>query len=780
MSRRVVAANVAALAVLAAGSVAFVRVMATLPKIEGRIPAAGLEMPASITRDEAGLAYVDARTQHDAYFALGWLHAQDRLWQMDLQRRVGTGRLAELVGPAGLPSDRFMRTLGVGRLAENGMAVLDQPTRDALVAYADGVNAWIDGHQHRLPPEYLALRMRPQPWLAADSLAWARVMALRLGGDWTEKLVRARLQGRLPPAQFADLWPPSSGPATLGALGAETRQAALGAETRDALAGLLAAVPAAVQPHQASNVWVVAGTRTTSGKPLLANDPHLGLTGGALWYLVSVRAPGLRLTGATIPGLPFHLVAHNDRVAWGTTSTLADTADIFLERIDPDGAVQTPAGPRPLATRQEIIRVAGAADEVLTVRESEHGPIISDVLPDLAGNAVALKTTALAADDRTAQAMYRLNRAVDWASFQAALTDFGAPMQNFAFADVDGAIGFATAGRAPVRRNGDGQSPVEGWRGGDDWTGWIAAAALPHQQNPATGIIVNANNRVGGDAIANRLARYWPDGYRAARIEQLLDGATKLDRQAMADIQSDAVSPAAAEIKARLGTPDGLSPLARRAAAMVAAWNGTMDKDRPEPLIYNAWVGRLWQRVFAPALGADFDRLRMPRPTAVLAALDGRSEWCPAAPGTVQPCAAAIAGALEEAVEALRGQWGDDPAAWRWGASHVVRFDHPLFSRIPVLDRLFKVVAATDGDNFTIDRGTFAADTFQHVHGPGLRVVFDLADLRKSTFILAPGQSGNPLSRHYDDLVGAWVANRGLTMTGAGPQAATIDLVPVR
>lgn len=761
--------NGLALAGLVAVSVGFVWMMSSLPRIEGKMPIKGLELPATITRDQYGIPRIAARSVRDAYFVMGWVHAQDRIWQMELQRRVGAGRLAELVGEKGLSNDRFMRTLGLYRLAEASLPKLDKPTRDALTAYSEGVNAWVDAHWHRLPVEFLLLNDRPEPWKPADSLVWGRLMALQLTGNWRDDVLKAKLAGKLDPRRLGELFPgyPADAPVTLGGRTAT---------------GLLEAIPEAAEPRLASNVWAVAGSRTASGKPLLANDPHLGFQAPVLWYLASVDAPGLSISGATVPGVPFHLVGHNGRIAWGTTTTHADTVDLFVEKQVGDEAYQTPEGPRPFTTRQEVIKVKDGADVTLTVRETRHGPVVSDLLAkDLAkpGTVVALRATALEGDDLTAQALHRLNRAVDWKGFLGALKDFHAPVQNFAYADTAGNIGFITAGRIPVRAGGDGSLPANGASADRDWKGWIPFERLPQQFNPKSGRVVNANNKVVSDSYPYLISATWPDGYRAARINELLDGKSKLKLADMAAMQMDDLSPAALELKDLLSGVAPADPLAREAATRIAAWDGHARSDGPEALIFAAWIEQLWRGIFADELGADFKEYEWPRPYVLRQALTTARHWCDdVTTPQAESCDDQIAAALERAIQDLSRRHGVAIASWRWGDEHRARFEHPILSHLPVLDRLSTITVATDGDDNTINRGSFIPGSHVHAHGAGLRAVYDLSDLSQSRFVIASGQSGNMLSRHYSDQTENWRVNRGLTI-GAGAEAvAVLSLEP--
>ena len=750
-------------------AVSFVWLMSSLPRIEGNLPIKGLDLPATVVRDDSGIPRITARTAHDAYFTLGWLHAQDRMWQMELQRRIATGRLAEVVGEAGLANDRFMRTLELDHLASQSLDRLDKPTRDALAAYTLGVNAWIDANRFRLPLEFTLLGFRPEPWRAVDSLVWSRLMGLQLAANWHDDILRGRLAARMDAKRLGELFPipPADAPVTLSAATAD---------------GLRSVVPEAALPRLASNLWVVSGRHTASGKPLLANDPHLPLSAPVQWYLASIEAPGLSISGATIPGIPFHLIGHNQRIAWGMTTTHADTVDLFVEKLTDDGdATLSPSGPRPIATHTEIIKVKGGADVRLTVRWSYHGPLISDLIAqDLAGESqvVALRSTAFEADDLSAQAFYHLGRAGDWRSFLAALKDFAGPVQNFGFADVDGDIGFISAGHIPIRKSGDGSLPVRGWTGEGEWIGWIPFAKLPQALNPKSGIIVNANNRVVPGSYPYAISASWPDGSRAQRIGELLTGREAMTPAEMAAIQLDALSLPALELKELLAGITPRSATAAEAARLVAAWDGRVERDRPEPLIFNAWIGHLWRELLEPTLGSDMASFASVRPDVLAGILTRYRHWC--GDGAAQPrsCDELIADALEQSVAELAARHGSDPKGWRWGDEHRAVFANRVLDRVPLLSRLSHLEIASDGDDFTVNRGSFAPGSFLQVHGAGMRMVSDLANLADSRFVLATGQSGNPLSRDYADQLKAWRSNSGRNITALPTPAAVLTMEP--
>ncbi|HEX6010282.1 MAG TPA: penicillin acylase family protein, partial [Geminicoccaceae bacterium] len=531
--------SLAAVVAAAAGAAGWLA-GASLPQVQGEIELAGLERPVRVVRDAHAVPHVEAENERDAYLAMGFLHGQDRLWQMEFNRLVGQGRLAELLGKAALPFDLFLRTLGLRHQAEAALAQASPATLALLQAYADGVNGAIAAYGVALPPEFLVLRHRPEPWRPADSLLFQKLMALDLSLNWREELLRARLARRLTPDQLADLWPGA-------AAGSPVTMAALAGLPLDRLA---AALPAAPPPGIGSNVWVVDGSRTRTGLPLLANDPHLRLQLPGHWYLAHLEAPGLSVIGATLPSLPFVVLGRNRDIAWGFTNTGSDTQDLFVERVDPTdpGRYLVPEGSEPFRHRGEAIAVRGALAMTLDVRETRHGPVISDLVPaDGAepGHVLALAWTQLPGKDRTVEAGFAIGQAHDWPSFVAAVEPYHGAQQNMAFADRRGTVGMISPGLVPVRRAGDGALPVPGWTGEHDWLGTIPPGELPRQVRPVGGLLLNANNRLVGDDYPYLLTHDWEPTLRASRLQALLGDARALDADRFAAVQLDVVSPLA-------------------------------------------------------------------------------------------------------------------------------------------------------------------------------------------------------------------------------------------
>jgi penicillin amidase len=756
-----------------------------LPKTQGRVVLDGIQGSIEIIRDPLGVPHIFAAHEADGFFALGYVHAQDRLAQMDLARLLARGRLAEIVGPLALDSDRFMRALGLVARAEASHAALSAQARATLEAYASGVNALIASHQGAWPIEFLAGFREPEPWHPVDSLLWGALMAERLSGNWRDEIARARQARTMTAAQMAELWPQWSDDAA-------TTMARLAGLYRELPLDALAQALPDLGPSQASNEWVIAGRHTRSGKPLLVNDPHLGLGAPGQWYLVRIAAGELRLAGASAPGVPAVLLGHNGRIAWGLTTTNADANDVVIERIDPSDPTRylTQDGPRPFTTRREIIRVKGEADVPFDIRSTRHGIVLSDLIanaPAASGHVLALATASALGTDRTGEAMLALNRARDWSGFVEALRDWHAPMQNIVYADIDGRIGFLSPARLPRRAAGVGWMPTPGWTGEFAWDGAVEFAALPRAVDPPAGRIVNANNRIVGDDFPVRIGRDWDSPYRAMRIHDMLDGKTDLTREDMVAMVTDPVSRFARDVLVQLTRMQPREAAAREAIERLRGWDGAMKRDRPEPLIFNAWMRAFTRALLldhADSAPSEFGR---EYPALIRAALNEQSLFCDdPKTGERESCESVALAALSEALATITARRGADQAAWRWGDEHFAPFRHAVLSRVPVLRDWIGFRVPTDGDFFTVNRGAARGPDrdglFTHVHGAGLRAIYDLADLDASLFMVAPGQSGNPLSPHWGDLARPWADGRHFALRGKPedlrPSGRVLVLVP--
>lgn len=748
----------------------------TLPKTEGTLTLAGIARPATVIRDDHGVPTIRAGNWNDAFFALGFAHAQDRFFQMELMRRAGAGRLSEMLGPGTLGTDRYMRKLGLYKLAEAQAATAPPVLKTRLKAYADGVNAWIDQTTWPRTVEFLALRHTPEPWRPADSLVWGKLMAVRLANNWRTERLRLDMLAKLSPDQVDFLWPPYPGdaptafPAVPGAAGlAAFPDMNWDSRTQGA-------------PGTASNVWALAGTRTATGAPVLANDPHLEFRAPILWYLARLEGPDGVLAGATVPGVPFMVIGHNGHAAWGFTTTGADTEDLIVEttvdgspltyRTDGDG------GTAEFRRREEIIQVRGADPETLQVLETPDGPVITDAGE---GRPVTLTAPYLDIDDRTPEAMMALNQARSAEDIAAALRLFHAPVQNVMYATRTGDIGMITTGRIPERRRGDGRVPLARVQGPVGHAGYVLPSLMPRYANPPGGVLLNANNKITPPGFPFDIAADWPPPFRARRLAEMLAG----DKPDAVAPQGDIVSVTARDlIPLALGQLDHAAAQGPDALALVR-WNGKMDRHQRQPLIFMTWALGLKRAIFADELGdALFDRWHGLRARAIARALTEDRRWCDDV-GTsdrVETCADAAVRAFEESARALREMDRNLGRTAVWGDVHVARFEHPVFTHLPLLAGWTSIEIATDGGNDTLNRGAMwlgrKVAPFQHRHGAGLRAVFDLGDPDASRFMIATGQSGNPLSSRYRDLIEIWRDGGYLTM---GPQTdlgAVLKILP--
>jgi penicillin amidase len=600
------------------------------------------------------------------------------------------------------------------------------------------------------------------------------MMAWDLGGNWRSELLRMRLAKTLPLARIHEFLPPYPGEAV--PVIADLK-ALYGTMERDAIR-LAQFVPD--NEGLGSNNWVVSGARTESGKPLLANDPHLGLTAPPVWYFAQISAPGVNVIGATLPGVPGVILGRNDRIAWGMTNTGPDVQDLYIERLDSSGGYLTPEGPRPFEVIEETIRIKGAEPERLRVRISRHGPVISDVsrtAQDEAprGHVLAFAWTALATDDRSTQAALKFARAREWDGFLAAARDFQSPQQNMVYADIEGNIGFIAAGRVPQRLADNdlkGMAPAPGWQAKYDWAGSIPFEQLPRSFNPASGAIVTANHRITPPGYPNFISSEWQPPYRADRIQQLLDATPKHSAGTFARIQADVTSLAMRELLPKLLAARPRSEDARKALALLAKWDGAMAPERAEPLIAWAWWRELTRAIYADELGDAFRQNWLSRAVFignVLSGDPGLARWCDdvRTPAT-ETCEEVLALSLDAGLADLARRYGADQSKWRWGDAHLARHEHRPFGRQPLLAKLFDITVPSPGDAYTVNVGrnnlNDEAQPFANRHAASLRAIYDLSDLEKSLYIHSGGQSGNILSDHYKAFTEAWSKNEYIPM----------------
>jgi penicillin G amidase len=767
----------AGILLVSAAGLSFLMLWASLPQTTGNLALPGLERPVRVMRDAHGIPSIQAANRHDLYMALGFVHAQDRLFQMDMQRRLGAGRLSETVGNAALTTDKFMRTVGLYRHAAASVNAASPEFRAVLEAYAAGINAFLHSGK-TLPVEFTVLGYRPDDWSPVDSVVLGKILELQHSGNYRRELLYARMVQILPASEVGKLFPdyPKDAPVTLKELAALT----------DApwLDSLMAALPTNDRsPQRASNNWVVDGAHSVTGKPLLANDPHLDFGAPLTWYLARLESPDLDVAGATIPGAPLVVLGHNSRIAWGFTNNNADVEDLFVEQIDAADSRRyaTPQGTAAFDIHDERIMIKGRAPETLTVRETRHGPVISDIatnMPPTPANAVlALQANFLNDDDQTLEAIWRVGLAQNWAGWLDALRLFTAPAENMVYGDRDGNIGFIVPGHIPIRKAGDGRMPVEGASGEHDWAGFIPFDQLPQTYNPPAGHIATANNKIVPDNYPFPITRDWDAPYRIERIEAGLAATPQQSIASSTLLQRDIVSLAARDLLPSMLKAEPAGPRERAAIELMRQWDDRMAQDRPEPLIFSAWVRAINQRLFESRLRGIYGRYWRPSVRATQnILLENDPAWC-----GDEGCERLTAAALRDALDDLTTRYGTAMERWRWGDAHQANFEHPVFSHIPLLGAVFDRHPPADGAADTINAGSFDTNRdeapFADLHGPGLRAVYDLADPDNSTFQLALGQSAHVLSPHYDDMQKLWQRFEGIRIVRE-PTGDTLTLVP--
>jgi penicillin amidase len=749
----------------------------SLPSTDQTATIRGLSAPVSITMDQDGVPRIRAASELDAAAALGFVHARDRMFQLELLRRSASGRLSELVGPQTLRFDREMRVLGLSYRAAADVATMPAADRDVLEAYARGVNAWISARGRFSAPEFIFLGA-PEPWQPVDTLLWAKTMGLWLAGNWQQELARLSLSQSLPIKRIAELWPTPGREAMAQTTSLDTRLAAKAAQ-------VLAALPHFPEPFtlpaDESNGWAVAGRLSATGHPLLAGDPHLVYSLPGLWYLVRIeRADGV-WAGATAPGVPGIVMGRNSRLAWAFTTTGADTQDVFIETPIGHDQYATPDGPRPFATREERIHVRGQPDVVLKVRETRHGPVISDIAPEEDGKLLAVAMASLAPGETVVSGFLALNRAGSVAEAGKAAADISSPVQNMFVADAEHIALFVT-GRVPLRRAGDGSMPVDGADGKHDWTGFASGSQLPVTVDPPSGRIVNANEPVAPPDFPIFLGHDPRGPWRAQRIDELLAASRQHTVAGFARMQVDAGSTYARQLLPalrRVSVPEGI---ARPALKQLQDWDGTMSVDRPGPLIFNAWLARFREDVLR--------RAGVPEQSPAVSSLNfvawlltadadpaARAAWCDG------PCERMLVQALESVAVELVARLGPDPAEWRWGAVHRAVFAHAVLRFVPLLGRLTEASAVVPGDTTTVNRQEALFGGFETVHGASYRAAYDLADLDRSRFIVAPGQSGNLSSPAARIFLERWASGATVELgpeIATAPVTAQIRLMPSR
>ena len=796
--------------VLLAGAALAVYGVRAQPRMDGKLALVGLAQNVWVRRDEADVTHISAQSPQDVWRALGFVHAQERGWQLEFNRRLMQGRLSETLGPATLELDKLMRALDIHGAARRQYQALPPAVQEALQAYSQGIAAFYAKPSQAGAPEFLLLGTRAGAWEPEDTVGWALMMALDLGGNWGNEFARLNLLQVLSTEQLWQLMPayPGEQPVTavdlaslyrrLGVYREADEQPKVSAPAEQIQSALQQWAGAAVRDMGTndglgSNNWVVAGSKSKSGKPLLANDPHLGLSAPAIWYFARLQSPegraadgstlsALDVTGATLPGMPFVVLGRTGQVAWGFTNTNPDVQDLYLEQINPADASQyrTPTGWEKFAVREEVFKVKGHSDVKVTLRSTRHGPVVSDAQQQYGKvlntdrYALALRWAALDTDNRTVEAGLRANGAQTVAQLFEAFSIYHSPMQSIVAADVQGHIGFKAAGRAPVRSPDNdlrGVAPAPGWDARYDWQGWLSYEQTPQDDGSARGFVATANQRVTEPGYAHFLTQDWSLPYRHQRIEQLLAASAQHDAASMAAIQNDVQSLATRTLLPALRKAPSDHALAAQAKQLLAGFDGQMERDRPEPLIFSVWVDELTRGLVIPRIGEQRFAMTYGKRDfrAGLEGMLARNDlwWC--APLS---CEQQAGQALTRTLTKLQAAYGSDPRQWRWGDAHPALSAHKPLGSVAALAGLFNVSAASGGDTYSVNVGQYNANPspsdakgplggrFVSRHAPSLRAIYDLGDLESSQFIYQTGQSGLALSGRYADMSQEWADGR--------------------
>jgi penicillin amidase len=734
-----------------------------LPRTKGRLTLKGVREHVEIIRDRWGVPHIYAKNLHDLLFAVGFAQAQDRLWQMDFNRRAASGTLSETLGEAALEIDRLVRRAGFRRLAEQEWSRTQEDERAVLQAFAEGVNAYI--RRGRFPLEFRVLRTRPHAWAPVDSLAFGHFFQWALTGNWDSEILRSWTIERFGAALMAELEPkyPAGGPLIVPP-GAQARGVSpeLIEDFRETegIAGLVG--------QAMSNNWAVDGQKSATGKPLLASDPHLPLGIPPIWWEAHLDSPEMKAAGVVLPGLPGVMMGHNERIAWGMTAALVDGDDLFVEQVNPENPSQYRYRGKwvnGMRVREEIkvrSRREPVVEDVLVTR---NGPVVS---PAIRGETrtLAMRTVALEAS-HPVRAQLSLMGARNWDEFREALSAWPAPSLNFGYADVDGNIGYQLAGLTPVRGKGYGVAPMPGWTGEYEWTGFVPFEELPHAYNPPTHWVASANNQIADEDYPHFLGASYADSPRQRRIIELLEEKEKLTVEDFKSMQVDVLSlpardllPLALELKPK-------DDWGERALNFLRAWDHHVAADSVGACIFEVFFTHLVRRTLEEKVGSwsDFFMGKGVHPLRhtglffgaahawLMEKMRERPAWFEGKTWTV-----VMEESLESAVAELRRLLGDEVSRWQWGRLHKQRFRHPL-GEVRGLDRVFnRGPAAIGGDWNTVWQAGYSpyhgydANAFS----PSWRQIIDLSDFNRSQAVLPTGQSGHPGSPHYQDMIGMW------------------------
>ena len=788
------------LAVLGVALVIFFYYLITksYPTTSGTVDVAGVQGSVKIYRDEYGVPHIMAESEYDAYFAVGYVHAQDRLWQMELMRRAGEGRLAEVLGEPALKIDRMFRTLGIWQQALKIAPTIDEKTRTALQAYADGVSSFIETHKGEYPIEFDLLDIEPEPWKIEHSVMISRLMAWELNYSRWVDITLAELVERFGEVKAAEIFPtwPEGAPVIVpyelrgkkvADLGKQLLQADQAFRTLMGNDGL----------ETGSNAWVIAGSRSETGKPILANDPHLMFSVPGRWYELHVMASGLDVAGASIAGAPFVVIGRNQHVAWGVTNAMVDDEDFYVEQVD---SIQHPTryrfnnAWRPLEQQVDTILVKNGPPVLLTVYRTHRGPIVNRIEPsaELSQNLLSMRWMGHEMSNEGG-AFYRLNRAGNWSEFLEGLKYFAVPAQNFVYADDQGNIGYHTGGRIPIRSTKSPTLLFPGWTDQYDWKGFVPFEEMPQVLNPTEGFIATANNKIVADSYPHYISNLWEPHWRISRITEVLRSQPIFSVEDLQRLQLDVFSPHARElvpiILNAFETKTVTDPDVRTALSYFRNWNCEMKSDDVPTTLFQAFFVQMVQNTFEDEMGPElialYDTLAsVPMSVLTMLMKKGSSVWFDnvKTPQT-ESMADIIRQSLEDALHGLKTTYGGELKEWQWGTVHQVEFPH-VFGANDLLRRVFNLGPyPVGGSHSTVNQADYRLKKpFLNHIGPSTRQIFDLSDVNNGRAVTPPGQSGQVFHRHYDDQIQLWLNGgyRRMRLDSSSVENSKYDLLLLR
>jgi penicillin amidase len=750
--------------VIFVGVYAYLR--STLPDYNGQIAVSGITKPVDIIRDSYGMPHIYAQTDEDAYFALGYCIAQDRLFHMDLMRRAARGKLAEILGKDLVSVDKFFRTITAGRSIEEIVAAYKHETISAAKAYAAGVNYFIKHHKGPLPLEFTILGYAPEPWQPSDAVAIQYVMANDLNTAFTVEMLHAAVLDKVGEEMAQEIFPDyADGYPTIIPQGSTAleflKTLNLAREVRGTEGG------------GASNSWVVSGKKSATGKPILANDPHLGYGAPGIWYEAHIVSPSMNVSGALLPGTPFVIIGANEHVAWGFTNVMADDADFYIEKINPANSDQYEFMGRweDMTIKEEVLRVKDADDIKFKVRLTRHGPIVDEInkYKEEKNTALAMRWTAY--EVLQATPFYYLNIARSVEDIEKAAEHFKCPGQNWVYADDKGNIGYWAAVGIPIRDGFSGAVPVPGWDGKHEWKGYVPTRQQPHLKNPARGWIATANNKHVGDDYPYPISHYYTMPDRFVRIEEMINAKQKFDTQDFAKMQADFYVVLAKEwVPMMLASLSGkqFSEIEKKAIAALKNWSFVAGTEDIAPSVFHATINEMVKNIFKKRLGEDLYGQYLTNKDVVFNAMRNliaadRSSWFD------DPDTAEVEGindiidkSVTDAIVYLDEKMGSNVDDWKWGNLHTLTLYHPFGKSSSLMGSFMNIGPFPMGGSIaTVNPQPYKlTEPWEGYHGASLRYIVDFADRKNSRRVIPAGISGNFMSPHYDDQAELWRAGK--------------------